>query len=398
MVRSRKTIVRLSVVALIVLVAPAAGWALAPLPAGAGTTAGATGWVQANDSGFGIPENYHVSALAVLDDTMYAGTWNDGGAQVWRTADGRTWSEDTPPWAAGNAEVECAAAFGSYLYVGTGNLGGGELWRTDGAAWEQVAAAGLGDPYNYSVSALAEFDGNLYLASGNWPPAIGGGGDGVEIWRSSSGDAGTWDQVNDDGFDQGPTWMDETMEVYAGRLYVGLGRVVGADGSLAELWSSADGTTWTPVFTDGLGDAGNGFVASMAEFRGSLVIGLRNNTTGGQVWRWDGGPDWTALISDGLGDPDKQRPYGLIEYDGQLVLVFGKWSTGAEVYQSADGLAWQQIAAGGWGDGNNQMAAYFDKAIVLYRGSLYIGTLNTEDGGEIWRRQRMVYLPLVARQ
>lgn len=105
----------------------------------------------------------------------------------------------------------------------------------------------------------------------------------------------------------------------------------------------------------------------------------------------------TPVFTDGLGDPARARPYGLIVHDDRLVVVFALFGTGAEVWQTNDGLAWQQIAAGGWGNSNNVMAGYFDKPLVLFRGDLYIGTLNSVDGGEIWRRLHLVYLPVVVR-
>ncbi len=364
----------------------------------ASATSGAIGWMQSNTSGFGQPSNYHVSALVTFGNRLYAGTSNDDGAQVWRAADSSTWDQVTPGWPVSNTEVYCTTPYGAHLYVGTGNMDGGELWRTDGSTWAQVASAGLGDGNNYAFAAAAEFGNALYVTMGNLPPAIGFSGDGVEVWRSQSGDDGSWIQVNADGFGAGPTWNDLTMDVYEGYLYVGFGRVTDGGGSLAELWRTDDGVTWMPVFTDGLGYAGNGSVAATAEFEGQFYISLRNVTTGGQVWRSTNGLNWTPVFTDGLGVTARSRPYGLIVYDNHLVLVFARPDTGSEVWQSSDGLAWQQIATGGWGDSNNTFAGYFDKPLALFQGGLYIGTLNEEDGGEIWRRLHVAYLPLVLRQ
>jgi len=364
--------------------------------AGARPTAIVPGWMRSNDSGFGDPANYGIGALDEFDGQLYAGTWNSvGGAQLWRTPDGSNWSPITPTWSLSNTEIYDLAPFMGQLYIGMGGGQGGEIWRGDGTAWEQVVAGGFGDDNNYAISAMAEFSGSLYAATANLPPPYGSG-NGVEVWRSDSGDAGSWVQVNEDGFGGGPTWTDFVMDVYQGHLYLGLGRVAGGGTeSLAELWRT-DGLSWTAVFTDGLGDAGNSHVAAMAEFQGELYIGLRNITTGGQVWRSGDGLAWTPVFTDGLGDPARSRPYGLIVHDGRLVVVFSR-PGGAEVWQSSDGQAWQQIAAGGWGNANNMMAGYFDKPLAHFRGDLYIGTLNMVDGGEIWRRLHVVYLPLIAR-
>jgi len=60
--------------------------AVSVLPVGGAAAAragdGSAGWYQGNISGFGSPANVAVSTLDVFADTLYAGTWNDGGAQV----------------------------------------------------------------------------------------------------------------------------------------------------------------------------------------------------------------------------------------------------------------------------------------------------------------------------
>lgn len=355
------------------------------------------GWQQSNTSGFGTPENSAIGALSVFEDQLYAGSWNENGAEVWRSEDGQSWTEFTPNWSVSNIEVSCARPFGNHLYVGTGNMSGGEIWRTDGTSWKKVAQGGLGDANNYNFSACTVFKNALYTATGNIPPAIGGTGNGVEVWRSFSGASGSWVQVNSDGFGAGPTWTDITMEVYQGYLYVGLSRVTPSNGALAELWRSKDGTNWTPVFTDGLGEAGNTHLSAMAEFEGELYIAMRNSTTGGQVWRSADGLNWTPVFTDGLGNLANSRPYGLIVYANRLIVIFSNVATGAEVWWTADGESWQQIATGGWGDSNNGFADYFDKAADIFHESLYIGTLNNADGGEIWRRLHLANLPVIVR-
>lgn len=385
-----KWIGRTLVIGLVIIALPAL------LKAAAQPTAIVPGWVQSNESGFGDPANYVISALDEFDGQLYAGTWNDGGAQLWRTSDGYNWSQITPGWSISNTSVCDLSPFAGQLYIGTDGEQGGEIWRGDGSNWERVATGGLGDASN-SFYALTVFSNALYVATVNPPPAIGGTGNGGEVWRSASGDSGSWEQVNTDGFGFGPTWLDLTMDVYQDHLYVGLSRVTSDGGTLAELWRTGNGVDWTPVFTDGLGYAGNSYVAAMAEFHGDLYIGLRNTATGGQVWRSGDGLSWTPVFTDGLGAKARARPYGLIVHDDRLVVVFSRIDLGAEAWQTSDGLTWEQIASGGWGNSNNGMADYFDKAAAVFRGSLYIGTLNETDGGEIWRRLHMVYLPLVLR-
>ncbi len=345
-------------------------------------------WEQVNTNGFGDPANFLIGTLDTFGGWLYAGTWrnDERGAQVWRTADGRTWSQFTPSWSPSNTVVYDAQVFGSRLYFGTGHDygGAGEIWRTNGTIWEQVVPAGFGDENNIGVNALAVFGNALYAATTNYAT-------GLEVWRSPSGDAGSWSQVNSDGFGSAGTAQDVTMEVYGGHLYVGLSR----DG-VAELWRS-DGTGWTAVFTDGLA-AGNTHVSAMAEFGGEFYIALRNVTTGGEVWRSEDGLAWAPVFTRGLGNPDNLRPYGLSVVGDDLYLAFTNLATGAEVWRTASGGAWWPANESGWGDSLNRGASHFDKGMTVFRFDLYVATSHS-DGGEVWRLPlaHHTYLPLVLR-
>jgi hypothetical protein len=349
------------------------------------SASGYPGWAQTNTGGFGDP-NQQVAALSEFNSYVYAGTQYDiTGGQVWRSPDGRSWTEVTPSWSPDGADVYDTEVFGSYLYVGTLPLdyAGGEIWRTDGTTWQQVVDDGFGDAHNYAVNALHVFGGALYAATLS--------DTGSEIWRSTTGNPNTWTQVNQDGFGSPGDFTEHTMDVVGGFLYVGLGRY-----GVAELWRTANGTTWVPVFADGLGP-NNTLVSAMAEFGGQFYIGLRNLVNGGEVWRSANGLDWQPVITGGLGDPHNQRPYGLIAFDGRLYLAFSNLSAGAEVWQSADGFTWEQVVDAGWGDPNNQYADYGDKAAAVCRNSLYVGTQNYESGGEIWQKLHAIYLPEMLR-
>jgi hypothetical protein len=345
---------------------------------------GVPGWRQSNINGFGDLANAWIVSLSNYDGQMYAGTQNGNGAQVWRTSDGKTWSQFSPGWALDNNLVYASQQFGSYLYVGTYNDKGGEIWRSNGTTWEQVVSGGFGGANNFGVNAFAVFSNTIYAATS--------ANNGVlQIYRSASGNAGSWTPVVNDGFGGAGVSQDVTMDVYGGYLYVGIGR-----GIVAELWRTNDGTIWSPVFTNGL-SANNTSVSAMAEFGGAFYIGLRNVTTGGEVWRTTNGTTFTPVFDHGLSDSDNGRPYGLDVLNGHLYLVFSNLVTGAEVWRTSDGTNWQQVGDAGWGDSNNAYADYFDKGATVFNNSLFIGTSNSANGGEVWQMVNQIYLPLIMR-
>jgi hypothetical protein len=352
------------------------------------------GWEQSNASGFGAAANYAIGALDVFNGRMYAGTWNQSGAQVWRSADGANWSTFNPGWSASQVAAYDTLVFGPHLYLATADAGGsgGEIWRTDGSTWTRVVADGFGDADNAKVSALAACGPDIFAATGNLAT-------GAQIWRSATGDSGSWKRVLVPGLDTaGVIEEDVTLVAYRGDLYAGLSRVRGS-AYRGELWRGAACMTWAPVFTDGLGYAANSAIPALAEFQGELYMGVSNDVTGGQVWRSANGSHWTPVFLDGLGHKNNTRPHGLIPYQHRLYVVFGNAATGTEIWSSASGATWTPVMQGGWGQPDNRRADYFNKAGIVYQNALYLGSENIVTGGQLWRTGalRRAYLPLIMR-
>ena len=342
---------------------------------------GVPGWKQVNINGFGNPKTDWISTLDVFGGQLYAGTWN---GQIWRTLDGQNWSHVTPLTWSTDITVFDAEPFGSYLYVGTATNNGGEIWRTNGVTWDRVVSGGFDSTNNYGINALAVFSNMLYAATS--------AEDGVmQIYRSASGDSGSWTPIMTNGFGDEGVGQDVTMDIYGEYLYIGLGR------NNAELWRTNNGSIWSAVFTDGLA-ANNTNVSAMAEFNGAFYIGMRNVTTGGEVWRTTDGTTFTRVFDGGLGDPNNARPYGLEVFKDHLYLVFSNLVTGAEVWRTDDGVHWEKISDAGWGDINNGYADYFDKGATVFNNRLFIGTANWANGGEVWLfLHNRLFLPLVLR-
>jgi len=67
-----------------------------------------------------------------------------------------------------------------------------------------------------------------------------------------------------------------------------------------------------------------------------------------------------------------------------------------EVWRTTDGANWEQVGPDGIGDSINY-SPYWDNSAAVFNDSLYIGTWNPANGGEVWLLLRQVYLPLVLR-
>jgi len=251
-------------------------------------------WIQVNDDGFGshYNENFKDMAVFTVGSTSWlcGGTLNNNvGAQVWCT-DGTL--KDSGPklnWVQKNqngfgdaryVKVWSTGVMDGHLYVGTECYSGGAcpgaVWRTDGTAdgdrwqWTKVFEADT----NSRVDIIGPYDGYLYIGFD--------GGNGTEVWRSSTGDAGTWAQVNADGFgdpNNGRVIVDAGT-TYNGALYLAtLNQATGA-----EVWRTTDGTTWTQVNGDGFGDADT-LAAELIPFNGYLYAWATNYSTGQKVLR-----------------------------------------------------------------------------------------------------------------
>jgi hypothetical protein len=232
-----------------------------------------------------------------------------------------------------------------------------------------------------------------------------GGAHAVAVLRSTTGARGTWTQVNTDGFgdiENRDSWSATDLNGY---YYVATSKpdAWNTDPAVTtgvEVWRCAtcDGSDWEQVNQDGFGDGKNcGYW--FAVFNDDLYLGIANLLTGAQIWRCSDcdGTDWEQVVSGGFGSSSR---YGVfpIAFDGKLYAYTSEfWEThgqGADLFASEDGLAWKEIPLSGWGDLNNQNGAYG----IVYNNSLYLGTGNGGNGGEIWLYlSRQVNLPIIRR-
>jgi hypothetical protein len=360
-------------------------------------TPGPPGWRQSNINGFGDLANSGIFSMATFDNHLFAGTANDStGGQIWRSTDGASWTSVVADGFgdATNVTIDTLLAFDNQLYAGTYNWDngtgvttGGQLWRSsDGDTWTQLTLTGFDPLSNTEFFQLASYDSQLYVST--WTDGSHGG----EIWRSSTGNSNDWSQVESNGFGDGNNQVVLAFASHDNYFYAGTANTA----SGAEVWRSPSGDTssWAQVNTDGFGDVDRTGISALASFDGHLYAAVlrRGGTGGGEVWRCQvcDGTDWVKIVDDGFGNGDYRIMPSLEVSNGRLYLVLGNWPTGLGVWRTTDGLVWEQVEDAGFGT-RNTYTTYFDNSVTTFGNKLYIGALNSANGGQIWRETMFTF-------
>jgi hypothetical protein len=176
------------------------------------------------------------------------------------------------------------------------------LWKTsDGLNWEQAnidgMAADMYQRHRDMIRQLKVYNGYLYaivrndfLGVGNWW---------IEIWRSPNGS--DWTQVGENGL--GDTYNNNDgrgIEVYNDCLYIGTGEYMSKS---ARIYRTCDGVNFVEFSNSQLGDVYNNGVMGLKSYAGYLYAATyRYNPNGGiggtEVWRYQ------EIDSDGDGISD----------------------------------------------------------------------------------------------
>jgi hypothetical protein len=349
---------------------------------------GVPGWKQANINGFG-DRNDQGAAMEVFNGQLYVGTdnWIDN-FEINRTSDGQTWELVRSFGITGG--VLDMNVFNGQLYASTGwgadNNAAKILRTSNGTTWDEVATAGFGITDNLNMDMLAIFQNKIYVSVSDSTSTSGG----VSIYRSDTGNAGTWTAVVTNGKGDVNNHLISTMAEFNGYLYAGVYNIVAG----TRIWRTSAGTTWTQVNTDGFGDVNNTETITLAVYKGQLYAGIMNNqVTGGEIWRTSNGITWSPVITDGFGDPNKSDMLGLYVFENRLYATTSNNTTGTEVWVTSDGDHWSQVNIDGWGDSNNGFSLR-GNSIANFKNNLFISVFNIANGGEVWQMLHQVYLPL----
>ncbi len=218
---------------------------------------GVPNWGSVNLNGFGDANNGNTLSLEPFGSELYAGLYNDFGAQIWRLDPASGWEMVTDDGFGSdhNFGIDDLIEFDGNIYAGTWSdeVAGAEIWRSDTGDqgdWDPVVQSGNGDTDNGEVMTMVELNGSLYV--GTWRYDLDTG---AEVWRSTSGNDGTWDHVVVDGLTSSYNYGIVASEVYSDHLYLSTGSYDNvADTPVgAEVWRTATGNNgeWSQVNVDG---------------------------------------------------------------------------------------------------------------------------------------------------
>lgn len=340
----------------------------------AGTGPKLPGWEQVFSLGEGTGTDSGVEFKGNLYFRFFGAGSED---QVWGTKDGKNWSV---AWQASDIQegyegIYQLAVFKNQLYLVVGDAEEelpGLIMRTrDGQRWEVVASTPLDGEMGIWVSGgFTSFQGMFYVG------ACGFSEDGMVcgLWRSISGDPGTWEHVA-----VFPGWNDmASTATFNGALYVSSLFAFDENGNFApaQIWRSYDGVNWEPVIMDGFGDPANILTWSFGQKDTYLYVGT-GGFEGSEIWRTKDGANWQPVSQDGLGNPNN-LVFGFVTYQKLLYTYSVNFGDGCIVYSSKDGLNWMQANEPGWGDPANSNV-WLDNAWVIFKGDLYMG-LNGPGG------------------
>lgn len=253
--------------------------------------------------------------------------------------------------------------------------------------WEAIVNNGFGDNCNLGIIEFEEYDGYLYAGtmlsnSANCSSA--------ELWRSISGETGTWEQITDftpaletRGIPSfGKTEMD------SGIFWLGLT----SPDKGALIYRSVDGKKWEAISKRGFGNKAMTVPAPhMVVFQGSndsipflyAGMGSHGGNTNAQVWRTPynniDSLAWELLMDFKNIDANVTIISYFYVWNNKLYFSTDGW---AQLWESTDGRNFQmnQSVQYGFGVSTN----YVLSSMVEYKGFLYITTTNMQ-GGQLWK-------------
>ncbi len=380
-------------------------------------------WTQVNLNGFGSPYNQDVSGLtnvkvlyqSVFTEMLYALTSNPRAgpklAQVWRQLPDYSWQAVSDPGFGSltNYGLSDMAYFNNSLYVGTYDSRGAQIWRCKNLSsnpcekpsdWNLVPGPLAASPHNQMVGRMVVFNGKLFVSYLNWSGASPTTTDGGEVWAY---DGKVWDSnfLKLDATTTNAGHAISGMRALAAssdgtQLYAGTTDYLNSPATPAQLYRYAYnaglGTwEWRRLKDNGITDPNNLGINSLLDVNGYLYVGTTNSTHGAMLYRYKAVDlsEETPVISGGLNSPQNvaisamaasvDRIYALTSNDHSGIQVLS-----APISGGVDG-AWSLLSIQyGFGNATNHSLSSDSSLTFSPDGHLMAGAHNDANGGSLW--------------
>ncbi|GMV92400.1 MAG: hypothetical protein AMXMBFR82_21780 [Candidatus Hydrogenedentota bacterium] len=210
------------------------------------------------------------------------------------------------------------------------------------------------------------------------------------LWRSQTGDPGTWEAVFSTG-EFGPSIR--YFCTHKGRMYLAMAfDTFEDDPSPGELWVSDDGLNFVPVMQDGFGNPNNRGVEFVVSYNDWLYAGTKNDVEGFEIWKLDG-PDKGVIapikiVDQGATDPLNEIAGTPIVFNGKLyvgsIIFFGfnpqqlQGFKGCDIIRIDENDDWETVvgphSTSGYDSGFNFFTNSYCWWMEEHDGWLYAGT------------------------
>jgi hypothetical protein len=244
-------------------------------------------WENSLTGGNGNTNNFAVRKMLVVDDYLYAVTANYAdGFELWQCYRNGSTDEWTTILSGGNGSSKNASGRGlytyessgkNYLFVGAQNyVAGAKMFRCQlddsgqiAGDWDTITDNGFGETANWWVSDFVKFNNYLYTGTLNYD-------DGLQIWRSATGDPDTWSKVYSEDISSGNT---AAMKLYVFGDYLLVGTQNRIHGGA--ILMSSDGEKFAQWgLNGGNGNRENIYTWYMKEYSNRLYVSYLNTPLG----------------------------------------------------------------------------------------------------------------------
>ena len=295
------------------------------------------------------------ATVRIAKNGIFVMSGNDGGfpRDVWLSLDGKNWSKQIDEAAWPETYEHQVASHQGRLYLLAGGINQGVWSSADGSSWSFVGNQDWSRRYQFQV---VEYKDRLYAMGGN---------DDVrknDVWSSADGES--WTEVT-----MTAAWsarQGHQVVVYNDRMYLlgGYGLVGVNEGSLNDVWSSADGRIWS---FEGNANWPKRFAHQAVSHQGRLYV-LGGMGAGSDVWSWAVGEEnWTQETTNGW---LARNNFQAVSYDGLLYVMGGKSVISTyynDVWTSADGKEWTRAPVrAAWSARQQYQAEVFPPPLVMW--------------------------------